>query len=321
MDLSVLLITFNNEKHIEDTLNSILKQNCTFGYEIVVGDDCSSDNTLEIINSYNSKHPGIFNIKKNNSQLGILKNFKATLDRCQGTYIFDIAGDDILKSDTAFEKMITVLKSNSDLGFVDSGYDKLYDDSNKTEFFVNKKSIVAEKQIYKELLFLGKIIPVGICYSRKLLYKHVDFGYFIEQNITIEDYPILVNLATNSDFERINESLHVYRIHKTSDSYRTHFEKVFFFRNQMLKLFNHFKSKYNFSPSIIKTYEQTYYKTVLFYAGTYQKKDLGKEMFKKIESKNIYDIIHYLASQYKIVRKLAKMRKFKNALLKKLGLI
>ena len=80
ISLSVHLITFNNEKHIEETLQSILKQKVDFNYEIVVGDDCSTDATLSIIETYKNKHPKLFTVFKNKSQLGILKNFKSTIN-------------------------------------------------------------------------------------------------------------------------------------------------------------------------------------------------------------------------------------------------
>jgi glycosyltransferase involved in cell wall biosynthesis len=123
VELSVHLITYNNEKHIEETLQSILKQKVDFNYEIVVGDDCSIDNTLDIIIKYQLAYPNLFNIKKNEKQLGILGNFKATLDRCNGLYVFDIAGDDLLKHENTLQKMVDVLKGNNNLGFVDSGVD------------------------------------------------------------------------------------------------------------------------------------------------------------------------------------------------------
>ena len=63
-ELSIHLMTYNNEEFIEDTLKSILKQQCDFDYEIVVGDDASTDNTLKIINTYSAKHPNLFKIKK-----------------------------------------------------------------------------------------------------------------------------------------------------------------------------------------------------------------------------------------------------------------
>ena len=63
--LSVHLITYNNEKHIEETIQSILKQKVDFEYEIVVGDDCSTDDTLDIIRNLSELNPGVFKIHKN----------------------------------------------------------------------------------------------------------------------------------------------------------------------------------------------------------------------------------------------------------------
>src|SRR5690606_20748885 len=135
VELSVHLITYNNEKHIEETLQSILKQKVDFNYEIVVGDDCSTDDTLNIINKYQLAHPNLFNIKKNDKQLGILGNFKATLDRCNGLYIFDIAGDDLLTHEHALQKMVDILKEKNNLGFVDSGVALLDEKKNRVKLF------------------------------------------------------------------------------------------------------------------------------------------------------------------------------------------
>lgn len=312
VELSVALITYNSEDYIQETLESILKQKCSFNFEIVVGDDCSTDKTFEIIQSYKHKYPEKFNIQKNNIQLGILKNFKYTIDRCIGKYVFNFDGDDIVKSENAFQKLITVFNNNPNLGFVDSGYDKFFESQNKTKLYVNKDSIGASKSDYRDFIFLGRIIPIGTCFNRALLSKFVDFEIHINKNVTIEDYPTLVDMAANCDFERIDESLFTYRIHERSYSYNNGFERCFYQREQMLDLFNYFKEKYSFKTELCKRYEQKHYKTILYLAGSHQKKKLGKEMYSKIESKNIYDIIHYLASQYKIIRSLAELRRIKN---------
>ena len=62
------------------------------------------------------KNPDLFKVVKNDTQLGILRNFKTTLDRCDGIYVFDIAGDDIIKTVNALQKMINVFKNNDSLG-------------------------------------------------------------------------------------------------------------------------------------------------------------------------------------------------------------
>lgn len=304
VDLSVHLITFNNEKHIEDTLQSILKQKVDFSYEIVVGDDCSKDNTLEIINQYKAIHPHLFNVKKNTTQLGILANFKATLDRCKGQYVFDIAGDDLLKHEGALQKMVDVLRNDSSLGFIDSGYDKFYEKNNSIKKFSNKKILKAPKEAYKEQLLLGLLTPIGICFNRKYLYKFVDFDAYLNMKLTIEDYPILVDLAMNTNFTTIKESLHIYRVHDDSFSHKKSFENHFFLKNQMRDLFDYFSNKYHFSKSIIEKYFTNHYKELLFLAGYFQKKEIGKEMYTKIKYKSFKDYIHFYASQYIVFRRL-----------------
>ncbi|MCK0110283.1 glycosyltransferase family 2 protein [Flavobacteriaceae bacterium S0825] len=307
--LSVHLITFNNEQHIEETLQSILKQKVDFDYEIVVGDDCSTDSTLNVIETYAAKHPNIFNIKKNSEQLGILKNFKATLDRCSGTFVFDIAGDDMLKTTDALQKMVNVLKSNHILGFVDSGFDSYYEDTKTISVFKNESIICAMKEAYKEAVLLGNVAPIGQCFRKDAVLKHVDFDTYINMNITIEDYPILVDMVMNTEFERINEPLCVYRSHDASYSHEKDLDKFVFQKLQMKKLFNYFAKKYTFPIEIRKSYLSSHNKALLFYAGYFSNKKLGKEVYKSIKSKSLKDRIHYLASQYPTIRKLVSLRK------------
>ncbi|MDO5980113.1 glycosyltransferase family 2 protein [Flavivirga spongiicola] len=302
--LSVHLITFNNEKHIEETLQSILKQKVSFDYEIIIGDDCSTDKTLNIINRYKSNYPHLFNIKRNEAQLGILKNFKTTLDRCKGQFVFDIAGDDVLKHEDALQKMVDTLKKNSKLGFVDAGYDRLNDKNKRITPFINKKLINVSKNEYKEAILLGQIVPISHCYNKKLLYKHVSFESYIDMNLTIDDYPILVDMIMHTDFQRINEALVTYRVHDDSYSHKKTFESHFFLNNQMKILFDYFSKKYNYSENIIKKFHINSYKELLFFAGYFEKKELGKEVFKKLKSKSVKDYVHYYASQNSFFRRL-----------------
>ena len=307
--LSVHLITYNNEHHIEETLQSILKQNVDFDYEIVVGDDCSTDGTLNIIETYAAKHPNMFNIKKNSEQLGILKNFKTTFDRCSGTFVFDIAGDDMLKTTDALQKMVNVLKGNHNLGFVDTGFDRYHEDTKTITIFNNESIICGTKEVYKETVLLGNIAPIGHCYRKDALLKYVDFETYINMDITIEDYPILVDMVMNTEFERINEPLIIYRSHDTSYSHQKDLNTLVFQKLQMKKLFDYFAKKYVFPNEIRRSYLSSHNKNLLFYAGYFSNKKLGKEVYKVIKSKSLKDRIHYLASQYPTIRKLVSLRK------------
>ncbi len=309
MLLSVHLITYNNEQYIEDTLQSILKQIVDFDYEIVVGDDCSTDRTLEIINTYATKHPNLFKIKKNETQLGILKNFKTTLDRCKGTYVFDIAGDDKLKTNDALQKMVNVLSKNSSLGFVDTGFDSFNVESKATIAFKNKYILNSSKENYIEAVLLGEIIPIGHCFRKEYLYKYVDFETYIKMNIAIEDYPILVDMVMNTNFERINESLHTYTVHINSYSHQQNIKEQIFQSNQMNDLFNFFSTKYSFPEKLKNKFSNYHYKTLLYYARVSLNGEMAKTVYRKIKHKSLKDRVRFLGSRYPFFRKLMSIRR------------
>jgi hypothetical protein len=235
------------------------------------------------------------------------------LDRCKGTYIFDIAGDDMLKQDYSLQKMVYSLTKDSSLGFVDSGFDALNQTKNTLTKFSNKNTIHASKNDYKTTLLLGKLNPIGICFNKAYLYKYVDFDTYINKKITIDDYPILVDLIMNSNFITIKESLHIYRSHDQSYSHEKDFNNQLFLKTQMKNLFNYFSYKYDYPKEIVEVYFKNHNKEVLFLAGYFENKKIGQESFKKIKSKSAMDYIHYFASQNHTFRKLlSKVKKLIN---------
>lgn len=299
IELSVHLLTFNNENHIDSTLQSILKQKVDFDFEIVVGDDCSTDNTFNIIKSHSLNHPNLFNIKQNASQLGLLANFKATLDRCKGNYVFDLAGDDMLKHDHSLQRLVNAFRDGGDLGFVDSGYDTFYEKENRTKHFSNRKLLNSSKARYKVQLILGKFTPIGICFNRKLLYQFVDFNTYLKMKLKVDDYPIMVDMASNTNFATIKESLHVYRVHDRSFSHQKRFERHYSQKNHIRELFNYFSEKYNFSEVIVNTYFENYHKELLFLAGYFEKRSLDKICIKILSPKVLRTI--YIIGPVKIL--------------------
>lgn len=302
--LSVHVLTYNSEKYIEATIQSILKQKTSFNFEIVIGDDKSTDNTPNILTKFSEEYPNIINYKRNEEQLGILKNFKATLDRCKGKYILDIAGDDLLKHQYSLQKLVDVFEKNPNLGFVDSGYDTYYEKTKKTVLFANKTIINYSKNKYKETLLLGKITPIGTCYKRQALYDYVDFDTYIQNETVFEDYPILVDLVMNTDFDRINKSLFVYRIHSGSYSNKKDFKLQLDLKEQMLTLVKFFVKKYHLPEIVLEDYQKLSCKSKLHTAGYFGDKTLGKSMFKSLKGhRTTSDFLNYLSSQFFLFRK------------------
>jgi glycosyltransferase involved in cell wall biosynthesis len=92
--VSVCVTAYNHGKYIAQALDSILMQEVDFKYEIVVGEDCSTDNTREILLSYKERFPDKLKLLLHEKNLGAKKNVIATLDNCSGKYIAMLDGDD-----------------------------------------------------------------------------------------------------------------------------------------------------------------------------------------------------------------------------------
>ncbi len=94
VDLSVLLITYNQGKYIRECLDSILMQEMPESCEIIVADDHSTDNTPAIIKEV-LRHTNInYRILESTQNLGIDKNYQRGFAACKGKYIAVMEGDD-----------------------------------------------------------------------------------------------------------------------------------------------------------------------------------------------------------------------------------
>lgn len=93
MKISVALCTYNGEKYIKEQLDSILNQTMRVD-EIVICDDRSTDNTMDILKQYENKYPDIFRICTNDETLKSVKNFEKAISLCSGKITFLSDQDD-----------------------------------------------------------------------------------------------------------------------------------------------------------------------------------------------------------------------------------
>jgi glycosyltransferase involved in cell wall biosynthesis len=92
--VSVCMITYNHARFIAQALDSALAQRTTFPCEIVVGDDCSTDGTREIVVDYQRRHPDRIRTVLPKRNVGVAANAASTFRACRGEYIALLEGDD-----------------------------------------------------------------------------------------------------------------------------------------------------------------------------------------------------------------------------------
>ena len=92
--VSVAMITYNHERFIAQAIESVLMQQTDFAVELVIGEDCSTDKTRAIVCAYGERYPERIRLLLPERNQGMIPNFVATMNACQGQYIALLEGDD-----------------------------------------------------------------------------------------------------------------------------------------------------------------------------------------------------------------------------------
>ena len=121
MKISVAIITYNQQDTIGQTLDSILCQKGDFDLEVVVGEDCSKDNTPAICCEYAERYPGKVVLLQEGHNLGIMRNFANTINHCTGDLIGICAGDDYWCDEYKLQKQLDYLTAHPDCGVCTTG--------------------------------------------------------------------------------------------------------------------------------------------------------------------------------------------------------
>jgi len=92
--VSVCIVVYNHEKYIRKCLESVITQKCDFKFEVIVGDDCSTDKSATIIKEFSDKYPDIIKPIFHKKNIGGTKNYLSVHSQAKGKYIAHIDGDD-----------------------------------------------------------------------------------------------------------------------------------------------------------------------------------------------------------------------------------
>lgn len=110
--LSVAVVTYNHENYIEQAIQSIFNQQIDFQLEVIIGNDCSTDQTRSIVEKLQAQHPGVIHLLNHSENLGALKNMSLVLQTCQGKYIAILDGDDYWTDPFKLQQQVAFLESH-----------------------------------------------------------------------------------------------------------------------------------------------------------------------------------------------------------------
>lgn len=213
--VSVFVVTYNHENFISQCIDSILMQKTNFEYEIVIGEDKSTDNTLEICRQYAIKHKNI-KLIESEKNIGLISNWIRTIKACTGKYIAMCEGDDYWLDLNKLQIQVDFMDGNSEYVMCFTNTYLLNDKNGNME--------IAKKQIWDSESTLGLLqhndfltddyILPG--HTSSLLFRNNLIEYFPKWLLKAEvcDLPLILMLSRYGMAKFINIPTSVYRQHE-----------------------------------------------------------------------------------------------------------
>lgn len=140
--VSVLMLAYNQERYIDEAIRSVMLQETDFPFELVIGNDASSDRTGKLCEAWQKKYPQQIVLLDRKENLGLQQNFIQTYARCRGTYIAICEGDDYWTDKHKLQLQADFLDSHPDYStcfhrvinyYEDKGTKSLSNGGQKTE--------------------------------------------------------------------------------------------------------------------------------------------------------------------------------------------
>ncbi len=269
--VSVGILTYNQEVYIKETVESVLNQQCSFKYEIVIGEDCSTDRTRAVILEYQRQHPEKIRIMPEAPNKGVLKNFRDTFNSCRGKYIAFCSGDDYWHDPLKLEKQVSFMEKNPDYGLVHTDADYLFEyDGTVIKSYNAKHQLgIVDGNVFDALLTHRFYInALTACYIKSYVDRFVDFDEFTALHFEAEDYPTWLELSRHTKFKYLGDSTSTYRFLNVSVSRPSDTSRKVRYLESIFRIKKYYIEKYHVSPEIAEEAEISYHK---------QRFDLGYE--------------------------------------------
>lgn len=214
MMVSVIVRAYNQEVMVKQTLDSILAQQTTYSFEIIIGENHSSDNTLAVCRAYEAKY-GNIRILAHEQNIGPQRNLLSCIKAGIGKYIMVCDGDDWWHNPNKIQLQVDFMESHPECVVLHSDYDTYDERTRKTIHGHNKsKGInILEGQIQREI-FSGNpsICWPTSCIRRSAFEQYMPLEKFIEVGTVGEDWPTWVILSAYGEVRYLPVSTVTYRM-------------------------------------------------------------------------------------------------------------
>ena len=207
MLVSIIITNYNYEKFLHRCLRSCLSQSShEHFYEIIIVDDCSKDDSVEIIKGYQKFSPNL-KLLRNSKNLGVAKSANLAIRKSKAKYIVRVDSDDYVNNQF-LDILLSYINNHSEILGVSCDYFLIGENENKTKTMSSK----------------DHPISCGIMYNRKKLLK---YGLYNPKFRHREEEELKVRLGKNYIIHNLNFPLYRYQLHKKNKTKLKDYKRKF----------------------------------------------------------------------------------------------
>jgi glycosyltransferase involved in cell wall biosynthesis len=253
VDLSIIVPVYNVSKYIEECLISLVAQNLS-NYEIIIVNDGSTDNSLEICKKFATKYKYTTIITQENRGLGAARNFG--ISYAKGKYLGFVDSDDYIKEDMFSTMLNAALKDDLDMVLCDiEMYFEVMRKSKIINIGLDENTIYCGDELLKQ--FLQKKIHAFAW--NKIYKRHLFDDIKYEEGVYYEDvYPMFNILCKVKKAKTVNLPFYVYRQRNNNISSNVSNKHIEDFNLGMRKVNSSYRKYRNYNKKLLESFNIAY---------------------------------------------------------------
>lgn len=207
MRISVIVPSYNRADTLSETLDSILAQQVNAELEIIIGDDCSTDNARDVILGYHRLHPETVRYFFWKENLGLGSNWLSCLKQCTGDYVCNCDNDDYWHNPQKLQLQLDYMEEHPEVDMCHTDYRT----KNRITGVVKEivcHSVALEGEDQQMAVMNGHFVCCNatVMYRKEALAKYLPVDDMISRHFTLQDFPVWMILAAHAPFGEIHVS-------------------------------------------------------------------------------------------------------------------
>lgn len=208
--VSVHMLAYNHGSYLAEAIEGVIAQKTDFPIELIIGEDCSTDNTRDIALDYQRRYPQLIRVIYSERNVGMLSNYRRVLTACRGEFIGFCEGDDYWHHPNKLQMQVAYLREHPECVVVHSDYDYRVGSRIRRLIMKAEQRHIPVGQAY-DLLQHGYSVGTATLLYQAAILKSFEQTPFAVQAYRFGDYSRLLHASRCGEIGYLDESLATYR--------------------------------------------------------------------------------------------------------------